>query len=1146
MADGQDIIGLGLDIGSFNAAKKKTLKEFIQLFNDLSKWDGKIFNPVLGDGLAKFNTSVATTNKTLDELNSKLSTLNSGLSGTGKQSGATSTQIQALTSKITQQQKELVALKLQLSETAKELIGVSNANNKNAKSFDDSKIKSQEYALEQKRVVESLKALAKAQDEEEKANKKASVKASREKEKKDLSDLKRLQAEETAEKKKAEIESKRIQKEFELESKRVKDLSNDYKILKQTLATQADEYRNIALSKGQHSPEAKASLVNYSQTVGVIDSLDKALESAQPKAFGLGKGLSTMYNQIRIIAYILPGLGIAGIFSLAADAVSYLLNLFGLFIDKEKIAEETTESLKKALDELTKAFENVTKNAERFNNISFSKLEKELSLLKSRGYTEDILLTKNVDVKKKALDIDKIGRQDDIPKVLGLYEISLAEQKTKVEGLSATLDNLKRAGFSDDFLNKAIKKSDRPLPTKSEFDKRVKRLSEEIDIEQKLYNDLNGNVEDYYKKVSEYEDAKAEKQKAYEDRQRKLALETAKSNIEVKIDENQKSLNEDINSEIKKIESLKSIRENEKAKNKAELLNVTTNLSSSKEDISIANTNLKNDNLRSDIKYEEAYTKLTEDYRQRRLTASLKIDKSEVEIEATKNERIYKDETQTLEVRLKAYQTYLLKRQTLQDLEYSRNIDILSLKANDPTAKKEIEALRAERDVQKTNIQADVEKQVYDITYQSLTRELNLVKDFNKLDEDANNAQYTISLRNLNNSFENKKISYEKYYEARKAIDRKYRIQFLDDTIENDKDQIERTQKLITEHKKSLEQANKDVDSNNVILTDAKNFGRDQLAPQRGYDEAVGRQKAISDALIKEYKVLLENKNKLDKDELARELERIQQKIDKEKEAQREKLSILSSIEQAEKAVYDTVTTIVDRSYDRRIAKIDELSKAIEEQADKEIAAIQNSSLAEKDKTALLIQLTAEKEVREKQAAAETKRLRREQAEFDKRASIAQILFSTALAEIKVFTGAGSYYEKLAQYIATGVIGAAALSLAVSADIPSYEEGTKGKPHKGGLARTGEKGKPELIKEPYRSPYLVTHDNISYLPAGTEVVPLVNNFPVFSGGVKDNSYENTRAIVSAIKNSNKEIKNVFKPNIYIDTNFLKYKSSILN
>lgn len=1058
MAGEQDIIALGLNIDSFDASKMTRLKEFIGLFNDLSKYDGKVFNPVLGNGLADFNASVQNTTKLLGEMDAKLVTITSHLADNKGAVMADSKEIQLLTSRLTQQEKELTAIKLKLSEYSRGLIENSNAT-------------------------------------------------------------------------KASIRDK------ENESRATKALASDYQILKQVLKEQAETYQNLFINKGKGAPETKAALAEYAATAGVIDSIDKNLDKAAGRTQLFGGALSTAFSHLRNIAYILPGLGIAGIFNLAFEAVGALVDEM-VDLGAGTIKQiEFTNKLNDAYLQLKRTFEEVyvanKRIAELHEGSYASNVLKTLKNL-SRGFSPDKIFVSEIsNLEQRVSDADKL-----VEKSFGKGRI-----KDMIKAQQEASEEIKNKGV--EILSLKPGGIERKLIGGGKADALIEQKQGEIEDMKFDYKNRQDIIEEYYASRNELSKKKAEFDKFNEDQERKRVYETAKSNIAVKMDENEQILHSDIQSEIDKIQALESISNSQKQANLADYKNIFDNNTPTPKEREIAETKLNDANNRADIKYNEDYLKLTEDYRQKRLKAITQINKDEVEKEAVRNERIYKDETKSLDERLEAYKIYVVKRQTLQDLEYSKDVDVLSLKANDPTARKQIEALQSARDLQKVNIQADSEKQVYDIVYQSLIRELTTVKDFNKLEEDANNEAYTKSLKSLNKNFEDKKISFDKYYEARKNIDLKYRLQYLDAVISDDKAEVLRTTQFVEKQKKLLSQANKDVDTDNVLLLDAKSSGRSTLGPQRNLNESVGKQKAINDALIKAQKELIENKKQLDKDELKRQQEAINQKFQKDDEESRRRSGIISAVEQGEKAVYEAVTTIADRAYQRRIDKVNELSQSIEEQYSKEISAIEQSSLTEKEKAALQIQLLAEKEAREKNAAAESKKIRREQAEFDKKASIAQILVSTALAEIKAFTE-GDPYTKVARAILAGVAGAAALAIAVSADIPNYEDGTQGVPHKGGLARTGEKGKPELIKEPYKSPYLVTKENISYLPAGTEVIPLIKSHPVFGNITYDNSSDQTDRIINAIKSSNKEIKNVFKPNIYVDTRFMNYRNSILN
>lgn len=87
-----------------------------------------------------------------------------------------------------------------------------------------------------------------------------------------------------------------------------------------------------------------------------FDAMGNAVEKA-------GNPLTKAYSGIRKIAYILPGIGIAGIFNLAFEAIGKAANELGLFINKE---DEAKKSLAEYNKELSK---NVQSGAEEISKL---------------------------------------------------------------------------------------------------------------------------------------------------------------------------------------------------------------------------------------------------------------------------------------------------------------------------------------------------------------------------------------------------------------------------------------------------------------------------------------------------------------------------------------------------------------------------------------------------------------------------------------------------------------------------------------------------------------------------------------------------------------------------------------------------------
>jgi hypothetical protein len=107
------------------------------------------------------------------------------------------------------------------------------------------------------------------------------------------------------------------------------------------------EMRSGAIGKGL---QADIAMANKS-----LKDLDSGLGNMQRNVGNYGSALSKVWGGIRQIAYILPGLGIAGIFNLAFEAISPLLEKMEIFNNKANQMKETMSKLAKD------AYENVSK-----------------------------------------------------------------------------------------------------------------------------------------------------------------------------------------------------------------------------------------------------------------------------------------------------------------------------------------------------------------------------------------------------------------------------------------------------------------------------------------------------------------------------------------------------------------------------------------------------------------------------------------------------------------------------------------------------------------------------------------------------------------------------------------------------------------
>lgn len=260
------------------------------------------------------------------------------------------------------------------------------------------------------------------------------------------------------------------------------------------------------------------------------------------------------------------------------------------------------------------------------------------------------------------------------------------------------------------------------------------------------------------------------------------------------------------------------------------------------------------------------------------------------------------------------------------------------------------------------------------------------------------------------------------------------------------------------------------------------------------------------DAITKELAV--ENLSEEEREQLQRELTQLttdlaQQRAEQEKKSiedtvkaeedarKRRQESLQNWVQKAGEAI-DKISGFVSALYDNQIAKIEELLEAEQEQYEKEVEHIEY--LAERGAIT-----SEEAEIRKRDAAAATAKKQEElekrkaaleykKAVTEKVNSVSQAAISTALgimSALAQFPGPVGW----ALAAAVGAMGAIQIATILAQPIKAYKEGTKGKPHPGGLALVGEGGNQELVM--YNGKAWVTPDKPTLLdlPRGAEVFP---------------------------------------------------------
>ena len=214
--------------------------------------------------------------------------------------------------------------------------------------------------------------------------------------------------------------------------------------------------------------------------------------------------------------------------------------------------------------------------------------------------------------------------------------------------------------------------------------------------------------------------------------------------------------------------------------------------------------------------------------------------------------------------------------------------------------------------------------------------------------------------------------------------------------------------------------------------------------------------------------------------------------VDKEKEAHEKRMQQLQDYVQKAGEVFSKVGEFMGAMYDSQISKVEELLEEEQERYDAEVNHI--DWLAERGA------ITAEEAEIRKRDAAEATEKKQEQLEKKKAAleykkavlqkvnSIAEIGIATALGIMQTFATLG-WPAGIPGAAFVAAMGALQTATALAQPIKAYKEGTKDRPHPGGLAIVGDGGKAEVVLFGGRAWVTPDSPTLVDLPRGAEVLP---------------------------------------------------------
>jgi hypothetical protein len=202
-------------------------------------------------------------------------------------------------------------------------------------------------------------------------------------------------------------------------------LLGPYKLLEKEYAAAAMNAKDLSVQYGINSVEAKAAAAQALTLNTKLQDIDKTVGQSQKNVGNYGsaftKGLSSVWGGLRKIAYIIPGLGIAGLISMISGP---LISAFQSWFSASKKIVSEQELLKNATSDFNKEFISAS-------TASISKLELLRDAITNTSKTEAERLSALRIYNKVATDNNKIDeKQIDN---LALINTKIADQIALIE-----------------------------------------------------------------------------------------------------------------------------------------------------------------------------------------------------------------------------------------------------------------------------------------------------------------------------------------------------------------------------------------------------------------------------------------------------------------------------------------------------------------------------------------------------------------------------------------------------------------------------------------------------------------------------------------------------------------------------------------
>jgi len=914
--------------------------------------------------------------------------------------------------------------------------------------------------------------------------------------------------------------------------KKIAENDSSFKKLKQSVKDLEAALAESILNKDPKSVKEglSAQLREANTAVNQVEeSIRKAGSGGGMKE--MGKALSENLSIVRNLAYILPGLGMAGIFNLAFEAITKAAEALGLFSTKMEKAIEYQNRLTEATNAYNNAISDQADALSQSDKLNVLYYENQLKLIQSQGasYEQQKEAIDNLNkAKKEAADatVQDLGATYEEAAKLNTQILSASNQRLVItEKILKTNEALKKKQAEplqiQGIATTAVKKAGEVAGIEATLDflnKELEVFDNQTSAAKKRYDDISGALVAQIAANTATQEEGLKRQKYYSEEERKIILSNAEKNIKTAMTASEMILDNQLSSEEERINALSAIAEQENAMADAKYQYVITNANATHAELIEAENTYAETSATIEKNRAKKTATVIRDFYLKRTEMIFLANEAEIRVTQLTQKKVYENEENSYEDRIEGLTKYIAARREANKQQYDKDLQVAkdTLPAEQFILKKR--QLDAQRKANDADVENDIRKQSYDIAVSWFNKQVDLVKQQADLNESIQEDEATQELLKLNQQYANKEISFKEYQENLKKIEIKNRNEINAARVVDDKEELTRLQGLEQEAQNKLTGATVSA----FMAPGSRSRGNLEGA-RANYEKA--------------RKLRIDSGKQLSKDQLKEQQDLNAGSIDLDKQHEDYIKQRNAAYAQLAEDGLNMIKDLTDQAFDARMEQIEEESEARQRALDLELEAIERSTISAKEKNAYEVQLNAQKMAMEEEAARKIRKLKHDQAVFDKEVAIAQIISGTAVAVVNALKvpGAG-----IGLAIAVGAMGAIELATALATKIPAYAQGGI---HKGGDALFGEAGL-EFVKQPDGRSWIADKPTIKHLPAGTELIPLYK-IPSFPEKQND-SWAQTMYLGKQIQKSKREIKNIFKPKINIDISKQLYANRIIH